>query len=176
MGGPLGGFQFAAHLQRDPLRAPRTYADIVLPGQGIERLLDHFGERARRQRLMDVAERVRAKRGEGFGGTALAGKDHLGVGTDGADLPQELYAPVAVSALPSHHQVVGCGLQERQRLPPIVYSLKTSVLSLEQPGEKFVDGGIFVDHQKSAWTHPFTVADPLKRRNLRPSGSISVPG
>ena len=82
----------------------------------------------------------------------------------------------AVSALPSHHEVVGGSLEKLQRLPRVGYSLKSPVLPLEQPGQKFVDGRIFVDHQKSAWTHPFTVADPLKRRNLRPPESISLPG
>src|ERR1700687_5390047 len=162
MRGPLGGFQFAAHLQGDPFRTSRTYADIVLPGRSIERLVDHLGERARRQRVMDVTERVSAKRGESFGGTTLAGQDHFGVRADGADLAQELYAAKAVSALPSHHEVVGGSLEKLQRLPRVGNSPKRPVLPLEQPGQKFVDGRIFVDHQKSAWTRPFTVADPLK--------------
>ena len=88
MSGAVGGIDLAAHVQRDPFGAGGDYADIVLPGVAIERLLDQFAERAGGQGPVEIAEGALADGGEDALRVELSGEDDLGGGTDGTYAPQ----------------------------------------------------------------------------------------
>ena len=83
MSGAVGGIDLAAHVERDPFGAGGDDADIVLPGIGIERLLDQFAERAGGQGPVEIAEGALADGGEDARRVEVSGEDDLGRGLDG---------------------------------------------------------------------------------------------
>ena len=107
MGGAVGRVDLAADVQSDPLGPGGDHPDVVFPRFGLERLLHHFRQRARRERLVEVAVGAMANGAEDAHRVGLAGDDHLEFRPDSAGPAQQLQAVEPVAALAGHHQIEG---------------------------------------------------------------------
>src|SRR5205823_4745739 len=81
MSGAIGGVDLAAHVKSDPLGTGGDDTDIVLPGIGIERLLDQFTERPGSQGQVEITVSSLANGGQNALGTELSGEDDFSRGT-----------------------------------------------------------------------------------------------
>ncbi len=81
MRGAIGGLDLAAHVQGDPFGAGGDDTDIVLPGFGIERLLDQLAERPRGQGQVEITVGSLADGGQDALRTKLSGEDDFSFGT-----------------------------------------------------------------------------------------------
>ena len=150
---PVGGFDFAAHVERDPLGPGGDHADVVLPGVCFDRVLHHFLQRGLRQGAVKVAKGALPDRLDDLLGIRIAGQDYLGVRADRADAAEQFQRVEAVGAGGDDH-IEGAPTDPVQGQAAVGDFLDLPVVPLQEAGQ--VSGGIGIEEQQAAGVQKFS--------------------
>ena len=150
VGGAVGGIDLTADVERDPLGAGGDDTDIVLPGLGLEGVLHHLDQGGGREGAMEVTENTLADGLNNLLRVGLAGKDHLGLGADGADAAQEFQGVEAVGAGASEQNVEGTVADPIKGFAAIRYVLYLTVILFEEAGQMVLNRRIGIEQQQAA--------------------------
>jgi hypothetical protein len=161
LGGPLGGFELRADVQRAPLRPGGNHPQVVAPGGSIECLLHHVRYQAWWKRLVKVTICPAPDGGQGARRVGVAGQNHARFRPQRPNLPQQRPAiPAAVGLRSRHHHFAGQPAQQIHGLGRIVGVFNGAVFAAQKSFQRLVNRRIGIQNQQKAWRqifpHPYS--------------------